>query len=99
MKLSSNFEVITFIKDSALKKEAMESLNPKMLVETHVVAIIAHKSKKIFLWQGALTEMREIFQAMDYFNERIKTESEYPGYTIEREVDGGESDDFDNLFN
>ncbi len=93
--MNPNIEIIEFFSERTPTMN--KNLEPKkeILDEKKVIAFIAHDLKKIFLWQGMLAEMREIFQAMDILNELIKTRC--MGYKIEREVDGGESEEFLSL--
>ncbi len=93
--MSPNLEIIEFFAERMPTMN--KNLEPKkeILNEKKVIAIIAHDLKKIFLWQGMLAEMREIFQAMDIANELSKNKCK--DYKIEREVDGGESDEFLSL--
>ena len=94
--MTQNIEIIEFFdnRTPTMKKNLQPS--KQLLEENKVIGVIAHDLKKIYLWQGMMAEMREIFQAMDIVNEYVK--ERYKDYKIEREVDGGESEEFLSLF-
>jgi hypothetical protein len=58
--------------------------------------IIDHTNKIIYLWQGSNADCDLIFSALDHAKKLIETT--YNGYKMEREIDGGESDEFTNIF-
>jgi hypothetical protein len=89
-------EIFLISKDGRSSSIPSDNLSPSSFDSNYVYEIINHQERILYVWQGAGADCDIIFNALNHAKNLI--EGTLKEFKLEREIDGGESDEFLGLF-